>query len=61
MTDKEENLKVEKTVIVAFDDADYSRLQMIADNLGIALSTFVEDATIMRINQMKGQGEWITG
>lgn len=48
----EEN-QMQKSVITGFEPADYNRLIAICDDLGVAVSSYIEDATIMRMNQHK--------
>jgi len=49
----EEELKYEKTVIVAFGDIDYAKLRTVAEQAGESVSTFIEKATIEKINRKK--------
>ena len=46
-----------KTVIVGMEEADYKRLLLICDKQKISVASYIEDATIMRMNNEPG--EWI--
>ena len=48
--EKEIDYGVERTVIVKFSEADYQRLMAITERENIKPAIYVEDATLIRIN-----------